>query len=54
MSDENSVEGRKMCCYGPMTQKQFVRKGSGLTTYAGKKVTIGVGHFQIIDFFYDW
>ena len=25
-----------------------------LTTYAGKKVTIGVGHFQIIDFFYDW
>ena len=25
-----------------------------LTTYAGKKVTIGAGHFQIIDFFYDW
>ena len=27
---------------------------SSLTTYAGKKVTIGAGHFQIIDFFYDW
>ena len=25
-----------------------------LTTYAWKKVTIGVGHFQIIDYFYDW
>ena len=28
--------------------------GKNLTTYAGKKVTIGAGHFQIIDFFYDW
>ena len=25
-----------------------------LTKYAGEKVTIGVGHFQIIDFLYDW
>ena len=25
-----------------------------LTTYAWKKVTILVGHFQKIDLFYDW
>ena len=27
---------------------------SHLTTYAWKKVTILVGHFQKIDLFYDW
>ena len=32
----------------------FSHAFNSLTTYAGKKVTIGVGHFQIIDFFYDW
>ena len=30
-----------------------VEKGH-LTTYAWKKVTILVGHFQKIDLFYDW
>ena len=34
--------------------KEFPRDQIILTTYAFKKVTIGVGHFQIIDFFYDW
>ena len=36
--------------YVPMSRNAALH----LTTYAGKKVTIGVGHFQIIDFFYDW
>ena len=37
----------------PMINAEFT-DATSLTTYAGKKVTFGVGHFQIIDFFYDW